>query len=167
VTQAGDTRGRSGGVDAGSASRGERVIDTRALRRGAKAAARVGLVAAGGAAAGAVFYAPGAFGASHQSTYCNKDATGYMTCSNSHYRHLGLNSGYIGTGYAGGSRQPCWDAYLDPHNNGHYTTQQCSYSYSSPYSPGYPYPWGYARIWANVYKSTTRHILGRNTYNNT
>jgi len=43
-----------------------------------------------------------------------------------------------------GSHYTCVDEYLDPNNNGYYTSQMCSNSYAKQYVA---YEWGYPRAW--------------------
>jgi hypothetical protein len=73
--------------------------------------------------------------------YCREQmvyAEGCPPDGSSTWEHLEEN---LGQGYSGGS--VCVDAYLDPNNNGYFTSQMCASYIGQPYGT----VWGYPRVW--------------------
>lgn len=97
---------------------------------------------------GAVVAAPAALGYGH--TYCFNSLAPGGGCPPEGYgtgvewTHLEGNK--IQDPY--GSHETCVDSYLDPNNNGHYTTATCVYYRSEmPYIEYIGGVWGYPRAW--------------------
>jgi hypothetical protein len=88
----------------------------------------------------------------HYHEYCFNEATEGTGCppkGSSTWQHLDEN---FAQGLRGGG--VCIDAYLDPNNNGHYTTQKCGVSVSQPYGT----EWGYPRAWTESYTQIVEGI---------
>jgi hypothetical protein len=76
-------------------------------------------------------------------TYCFQSLSAGAACppnGSSKWWHLELNVAHDPYG----SHYTCVDEYLDPNNNGYYTSQICSNSYAKQYVA---YEWGYPRAW--------------------